>query len=130
MKTLLHFKFSVGFVDNIIAKYLATLVGCFTVSIPFLAVVGPMAGLSPGQRQQKYYENGRMMVRLAESIGRLVLAGREMSRLSGFTVRISKLLEVLNDLNNGHYERTMLTPHSNGTCGVLCPILFVKDYWS
>ncbi|XP_043215964.1 ATP-binding cassette sub-family D member 3-like isoform X2 [Amphibalanus amphitrite] len=114
MKTLLHFKFSVGFVDNIIAKYLATLVGCFTVSIPFLAAAGPMAGLPPGQRQQRYYENGRMMVRLAESIGRLVLAGREMTRLSGFTVRISKLLEVLNDLNNGHYERTMLTPQSNG----------------
>ncbi|XP_037091738.1 ATP-binding cassette sub-family D member 3-like [Pollicipes pollicipes] len=112
MKTLLHFKFSIGFVDNIIAKYLATLVGFFSVSLPFLSSVGPMALLTTGERQQRYYENGRMMVRLAESIGRLVLAGREMTRLSGFTVRISKLLEVLNDLNKGHYERTMLTPQT------------------
>lgn len=32
---------------------------------------------------QAYYTYGRMLVKLAEAIGRLVLAGREMSRLAG-----------------------------------------------
>lgn len=50
-----------------------------------------------------------MLVKLAEAIGRLVLAGREMSRLAGFTTRMDELIRVLNDLNSGKYERTMVS---------------------
>ena len=32
---------------------------------------------------QDYYKSGRMLVRMAEAIGRIVLAGREMTRLAG-----------------------------------------------
>ena len=32
---------------------------------------------------QDYYQSGRMLVRMAEAIGRVVLAGREMTRLAG-----------------------------------------------
>ena len=57
---------------------------------------------------QHYYEFGRMMVKLAEAIGRLVLSGREMTRLAGFTARVTDLMTVLTDLNQGHYVRTMV----------------------
>ena len=50
-----------------------------------------------------------MLVKLAEAIGRLVLAGREMSRLAGFTTRMDELIRVLRDLNGGKYERTMVS---------------------
>lgn len=49
------------------------------------------------------------MVKLAEAIGRLVLAGREMTRLAGFTARVTELMNVLKDVNEGHYQRTMVT---------------------
>lgn len=48
-------------------------------------------------------------MKLAEAIGRLVLAGREMSRLAGFTTRMDELIRVLRDLNGGKYERTMVS---------------------
>lgn len=57
---------------------------------------------------QQYYSSGRMLVKLAEAIGRLVLAGREMTRLAGFTARVTELMSVLSDINQGHYQRTML----------------------
>lgn len=57
---------------------------------------------------QHYYESGRMMVKLAEAIGRLVLSGRDMTRLAGFTARVTDLMKVLKDLNEGHYVRTMV----------------------
>lgn len=57
---------------------------------------------------QHYYEFGRMMVKLAEAVGRLVLSGREMTRLAGFTARVTELMTVLTDLNQGHYVRTMV----------------------
>ncbi|XP_042235342.1 ATP-binding cassette sub-family D member 3-like [Homarus americanus] len=64
---------------------------------------------------QDYYKSGRMLVKLAEAIGRLVLAGRELTRLAGFTARVQELLAVLKDLNTGKYQRTMLeSKSSNG----------------
>lgn len=49
-----------------------------------------------------------MMVRLAEAIGRLVLAGRELTKLAGYTARVQELLTVLQDLSKGNYTRTMV----------------------
>ncbi len=48
------------------------------------------------------------MFKLAEAIGRLALAGREMTRLAGFTARVTELMAVLDDLNHGKYVRTMV----------------------
>jgi len=48
-------------------------------------------------------------VKLAEAIGRLALAGRELTRLAGFTARMTEIIQVLQDLNGGHYVRTMVT---------------------
>ena len=69
-----------------------------------------------------------MLVKLAEAIGRLVLAGREMSRLAGFTARVTELMNVLNDVNEGRYQRTMVTkedggksPQENGVVQALIP---------
>lgn len=62
---------------------------------------------------QHYYTFGRMLVKLAEAIGRLVLAGREMSRLAGFTQRMDELVKVLNELNSGKYVRTMVNNSSS-----------------
>lgn len=83
--------------------------GFYAVSIPFLSSDHPLLGNSePDVRFRHYYTFGRMLVKLAEAIGRLVLAGREMTRLAGFTARVTEVIKVLGDLNKGHYERTMI----------------------
>lgn len=63
---------------------------------------------------QSYYKSGRMLVKLAEAIGRLVLAGRELTKLAGFTARITQLIKVLKDLNEGSYVRTMVGENTKG----------------
>lgn len=67
-----------------------------------------------------------MLVRLAQAIGRIVLAGRDMSRLAGwvacsfvtssddviwcrFTARVNELMDVTDELNQGVYKRTMVS---------------------
>jgi len=49
------------------------------------------------------------LLNLATAVGRLVLAGRELTRLSGFTSRVVELITVLDDINKGKYERTMVS---------------------
>lgn len=54
-----------------------------------------------------------MLLKLAEALGRLVLAGRELSRLSGMTARMTELKRVLADLNNGNYQRSLVSNSSS-----------------
>uniref|UniRef100_A0A1A9ZK04 ABC transporter domain-containing protein n=1 Tax=Glossina pallidipes TaxID=7398 RepID=A0A1A9ZK04_GLOPL len=94
--------------------HFASVVGFYAVSVPFFNENHPMlSGGNSGKRLQIYYTSGRMLIKLAEAVGRLVLAGREMTRLAGFTSRMTELIKVLDDLNRGTYERTMLNNIKN-----------------
>uniref|UniRef100_U5EW09 Putative peroxisomal long-chain acyl-coa transporter abc superfamily n=1 Tax=Corethrella appendiculata TaxID=1370023 RepID=U5EW09_9DIPT len=113
LRKFLEFRVGMGIIDNMIAKYIATAVGFYAVSMPFFDKNHPLlTGDQSSERLSRYYTFGRMLVKLAEAIGRLVLAGREMSRLAGFTARMTELIQVLKDINNGHYERTMVSNSS------------------
>ncbi|KAG0714721.1 ATP-binding cassette sub-family D member 3 [Chionoecetes opilio] len=107
LRCFITFRFNMGFIDNIIAKYLATCVGFSVVAYPYLTP-SRLSQCEYKTRMQDYYRSGRMLVKLAEAIGRLVLAGRELTRLAGFTARVQELLVVLKDLNTGQYQRTMV----------------------
>lgn len=109
LRSFVLFRFSMGFIDSMVAKYLATVVGYFAVSRPFLNLSNPRhANTTHSERMMDYYRSGRMLVRLAQAIGRLVLAGRELTRLAGYTTRMSELSVVLRDLERGVYQRTMV----------------------
>ncbi|CAN9506540.1 unnamed protein product [Ophioblennius macclurei] len=110
LHSFIFFRFSMGFVDSIIAKYVATVVGYLVVSRPFLDLSHPRHLHSThSELLEDYYQSGRMLLRMSQALGRIVLAGREMSRLSGFTARITELMKVLKELNAGKYERTMVS---------------------
>ncbi|XP_069987359.1 ATP-binding cassette sub-family D member 3-like isoform X2 [Penaeus vannamei] len=118
LRSFISFRFNMGFIDNIIAKYLATCVGFSVVAYPYLTPSSRLANSDYKNRMQDYYRSGRMLVKLAEAIGRLALAGRELTRLAGFTSRVQELITVLKDLNNGKYQRTMLeNKQCNGVLG-------------
>lgn len=95
----------------------ATLVGFYAVSIPFFQKNHPVLSGTPDHRFKSYYTYGRMLVKLAEAVGRLVLAGRELTRLAGFTARVTEIKKVLDDLNAGKYERTMVSDYKENTIG-------------
>ncbi|KAJ8397566.1 hypothetical protein AAFF_G00438420 [Aldrovandia affinis] len=119
LHNFIYFRFTMGFVDSIIAKYLATVVGYLVVSRPFLTESHPRHQQSThAELLEDYYQSGRMLLRMSQALGRIVLAGRDMTRLSGFTARITELMRVLKDLNSGKYERTMVSQHDRETSGV------------
>uniref|UniRef100_A0A1B6CD70 ABC transporter domain-containing protein n=1 Tax=Clastoptera arizonana TaxID=38151 RepID=A0A1B6CD70_9HEMI len=108
LRKFLEFRVLMGTVDNIAAKYFATIVGFIAVSLPFMTKGSLLGTKNADDRFKQYYSSGRMLVKLAEAIGRLVLAGREMTRLAGFTARVTEIMDVLKDINLGNYKRTMV----------------------
>lgn len=84
-------------------------VGFYAVSIPFFKKNHAILSGSSEHRFKHYYTYGRMLVKFAEAIGALILASREITRLAGFTARVTEIRNVLNDLGAGKYVRTMIT---------------------
>lgn len=109
LRNFLNFRVGMGFIDNIIAKYIAITVGFYAVSRPFFAVDHNLLTTgTENDRFKHYYTYGRMLVKMAEGIGRLVLSGRELSKLAGLTSRVTQLRTVLDEVNKGNYTRTMV----------------------
>ncbi|KAJ6658388.1 hypothetical protein lerEdw1_020092 [Lerista edwardsae] len=118
------FRFTMGFIDTIIAKYLATVVGYLVVSRPFLNLAHPRHQNSThSELLEDYYQSGRMLLRMSQALGRIVLAGREMTRLAGFTARITELMQVLKELNKGKYQRTMLSQEKDSEMEQAVPLI-------
>ncbi|KAG7259811.1 hypothetical protein CRUP_038245 [Coryphaenoides rupestris] len=126
LHNFIFFRFSMGFVDSIIAKYIATGVGYLVVSRPFLDLSHPRhLHTTQSELMEDYYQSGRMLLRLSQALGRIVLAGREMTRLSGFTSRIAELMKVLKELNQGKYERTMVSQQEKEPASALEKLVLV-----
>lgn len=107
-----------GFVDAILVKYLATIVGYSIVSIPvfftdsfMFRILSRAIGSSPRKTQDPettsasniaglYTRNSRLLLQLAGAIGRLVLAGKEVTKLTGYCQRVTKLENVLDDMSH------------------------------
>nr|CAB3219637.1 ATP-binding cassette sub-family D member 3-like [Phallusia mammillata] len=118
LQRFISFRFRMGIVDDIIAKYMATTFGYLIVSRPFMNLSNPkFENATHSELVEDYYRSGRMLVRLSQAIGRIVLAGREMSRLAGFTSRVTELMKVTDELNQGTYQRTMVHSESGGAGG-------------
>jgi len=106
LRKAMQFRFAMGITDSIITKYFATVVGFLIMSRGF--IVAHNSGKSQEQVMEEYYKNGRMLMSLAGAVGRLVLAGRELTRLAGFTARVTELVTVLRELDAGEYKRSMV----------------------
>ncbi|XP_003403063.1 ATP-binding cassette sub-family D member 3 [Bombus terrestris] len=111
-----EFKTLMGIIDNFVGKYMGTVVGFYAVSIPFFMENSALTE-TPNHRFKSYYTYGRMLIKLAEAIGRLVLAGRELTRLAGLTARVTEIKVVLDDLNSGKYERIMISDFKDEPIG-------------
>ncbi|CAM9922227.1 unnamed protein product [Ectocarpus fasciculatus] len=101
-----RFRHSLGALDSVVAKYFASLVGWTVVSRPFVNRDHPRhAHSTAAEVYQDYHSSGRMMLKLAAALGRLVLSGRELARLSGFSSRVTGLIDVIDDANRGVFKR-------------------------
>ncbi|KAJ0179705.1 hypothetical protein K1T71_004296 [Dendrolimus kikuchii] len=124
LRNFLNFRVLMGFIDNIIAKYIAITVGFYAVSRPFFATNHNLLTTgSENDRFQHYYTYGRMLVKMAEGIGRIVLSGREMSKLAGLTARVTQLRVVLDEVNQGNYKRTMVDKNTHNGNGAGPPMI-------
>ncbi|KAI9139562.1 ABC transporter transmembrane region 2-domain-containing protein [Paraphysoderma sedebokerense] len=104
IQTVILLRFGNGIVDSVFVKYLATTLAYYLLARPVLyptyatKFMGDTAA-DPTKIMEDYSRN----------IGRIILAGRDLTRFAGYTSRVSELFNVLDDITKGKYQRTMVS---------------------
>ena len=85
-------QFRQGCVDQYLLKYFASMVGWPVLAVPFLVRGGSAADIASA-----YRESDSLIQNASASVGDLLMVYKKLQRLSGFTARVSELLESMRD---------------------------------
>lgn len=102
-----------------LVKYCATQLAFFILSRPVFGsrakqYAEATAHGDSTKIMEDYSTNSGYLINLSQAVGRLVLAGRDLTRFAGYTYRVSEFLKVLEDINGGRYQRTMVSSDPMG----------------
>ena len=104
------FRLLLGFFDSCITKYSATLLAYFIVTAPIFSRKNASRyqkalGGDSNNITRDYTKYVRLLIAMVTALGTLIDSGRELSRFAGYTARVSKFMQVLEDIQNEKYER-------------------------
>ncbi|KAL1934379.1 hypothetical protein VTP01DRAFT_6561 [Rhizomucor pusillus] len=107
-------RFLNGIFDSVLVKYCATMTAYYLLARP---VFDPRYATShmgaavddPTKLMEDYSRNSSYLINLSQAVGRLILTGRDLTRFAGYTSRVADLFEVLRDIREGKFSRTMVS---------------------
>ncbi|KAI9248117.1 ABC transporter transmembrane region 2-domain-containing protein [Helicostylum pulchrum] len=111
-------RFLNGIFDSVLVKYCATMTAYYLLARP---VFDPRYATKhmgfnddPTKLMEDYSRNSSYLINLSQAVGRLILTGRDLTRFAGYTSRVAELFDVLTDVREGKYKRTMMSTEENG----------------
>jgi ATP-binding cassette subfamily D (ALD) protein 3 len=112
-KHVLHKKFQMGVIDSMLVKYGAVMSGYAAVGMPVFgrhreAYLASIKN-DPKIITKDYVRNSGLLINLAKAIGRVVVSYKDIQNLAGYTTLVHEMDEVLGDLSQAKYHRTMVT---------------------
>ena len=109
---LMEKRMYMGVLDSMIVKYGATIVGYSILGLP---VFGPgseeyrkQIGEDSSKITKDYVRNSSLLINLSKAIGRIVVSYKDFQSLAGYTTLVSELKNVIDDLDQGKYNRALV----------------------
>lgn len=111
---ILRRRFYHGVMEDFVIKYFWGALGLMLCSIPvFFKIPGANGGSSStGDRTESFVTNRRLLLSSSDAFGRLMFSYKEISQLAGYTSRVSTLLNVIADIQRGHFEKALVSSAS------------------
>lgn len=110
---ILRRRFYHGFMEDFVIKYFWGALGLLLCSVPVFVKLPGGTVMSMGDRTESFVTNRRMLLSASDAFGRIMFSYREIMELAGYTSRVSSLLEVMDDIQAGHFEKKLVS--SSGT---------------
>ncbi|KAI2466121.1 ABC transporter transmembrane region 2 [Annulohypoxylon bovei var. microspora] len=113
---ILRRRFYHGVMEDFVIKYFWGALGLMLCSVPvFFKLPNQLAAgtANMGDRTETFVTNRRMLLSASDAFGRVMFSYREIMELAGYTSRVASLLEVMDDIQAGHFEKKLVS--SSGT---------------
>ena len=108
--SILSKRLILGSFDDMLVKYGATIVGYYVLAKPSIDnFSSASAAKSMGQLTTDYIRNGSLMINLAKSIGRIVVSYKDMQAIAGYTMLLTQMQQVLDDLSENKFVRVQIS---------------------
>ncbi|KAF4980604.1 hypothetical protein FZEAL_3417 [Fusarium zealandicum] len=112
---ILRRRFYHGFMEDFVIKYFWGALGLMLCSVPVFVKMPGHVALNMGDRTEAFVTNRRMLLSASDAFGRIMFSYREVMELAGYTSRVATLLDVMDDVQAGHFEKKLVS--SSGTDG-------------
>lgn len=125
-----------GFFEDFVIKYFWGALGLVLCSVPVF--LKPMVAkvLTPelftkegfeesvmmGDRTQSFVTNRRLLMQSSDAFGRIMFSYKEIAQLAGYTSRVTLLLDVMEDIQNGKMVKQMMTAEQSRTKSTVADI--------
>lgn len=110
---ILRRRFYHGFMEDFVIKYFWGALGLVLCSVPVFVRIPGQVALNMGDRTESFVTNRRMLLSASDAFGRIMFSYREVMELAGYTSRVASLLDVMDDIQAGHFEKKLVS--SSGT---------------
>jgi ATP-binding cassette, subfamily D (ALD), peroxisomal long-chain fatty acid import protein len=110
---ILRRRFYHGFMEDFVIKYFWGALGLMLCSVPVFVKLPGQVAMNMGDRTETFVTNRRMLLSASDAFGRIMFSYREIMELAGYTSRVATLLEVMDDIRAGHFEKKLVS--SSGT---------------
>ncbi|KAJ9649326.1 ATP-binding cassette long-chain fatty acid transporter pxa2 [Coniosporium tulheliwenetii] len=109
---ILRRRFYHGVMEDFVIKYFWGALGLMLCSVPVFFKVPGASGASMGDRTESFVTNRRMLLMSSDAFGRIMFSYKEITELAGYTARVSTLLDVMDDIQAGHFEKRLVSSAS------------------
>lgn len=108
---ILRRRFWHSFMEDFVIKYFWGALGLMLCSVPvFVKLPGVTIGTgSMGERTESFVTNRRMLLSSSDAFGRIMFSYKELTELAGYTSRVATLLDVIEDIQAGHFEKKLVS---------------------
>jgi ATP-binding cassette, subfamily D (ALD), peroxisomal long-chain fatty acid import protein len=107
---ILRRRFYHGFMEDFVIKYFWGALGLVLCSVPvFFKVPGQDALKAAGDHTESFVTNRRILLSSSDAFGRLMFSYKEITELAGYTSRVAGLLDVMEDVAAGHFEKKLVS---------------------
>lgn len=113
VNVILRRRFYHGVMEDFVIKYFWGALGLLLCSVPvFFKIPGGTGPITMGDRTESFVVNRRMLLASSDAFGRIMFSYKEISELAGYTSRVSDLLNVMGDIQAGHFEKKLVSSAS------------------
>ncbi|CAL3973435.1 hypothetical protein PZA11_005675 [Diplocarpon coronariae] len=111
---ILRRRFTHGIMEDFIIKYVWGALGLVLCSVPVFFKIPGAAAETMGDRTESFVTNRRLLLSSSDAFGRVMFSYKEVTELAGYTSRVSTLLEVMDDIKSGRFEKTLVSDDNDG----------------